>query len=151
MKIREARLGDEQQLAQMRVLLWPSSTFNEQQREVRDFLAGKIPGTLPCATFVAEDDQGAIVAFIEVDLRSHADGCDPNVPVGYIEGWFVCELSRGQGIGKALVKTAEDWARALGSTEMASDALIDNDGSFNAHTALGFEVVDRCVHFRKSL
>jgi aminoglycoside 6'-N-acetyltransferase I len=32
---------------------------------------------------------------------------------------------------------------------MASDALIDNDGSQPAHEALGFEVVDRCVHFRK--
>jgi len=34
---------------------------------------------------------------------------------------------------------------------MASDALIDNDGSQRAHGALGFEVVDRCVHFRKQL
>jgi aminoglycoside 6'-N-acetyltransferase I len=34
---------------------------------------------------------------------------------------------------------------------MASDALIDNETSINAHTALGFKVVDRCVHFRKEL
>src|SRR5690348_15832509 len=100
MKMSEARLGDEQQLAQRRALLWPSSTFNEQLMEVQGFLAGKLPGTLPFAIFVSEDGQGAIVAFIEVDLRSYAHGCDPNVPVGYIEGWFVCELSRGQGIGK---------------------------------------------------
>jgi hypothetical protein len=34
---------------------------------------------------------------------------------------------------------------------MASDALIDNDGSQRAHAALGFEVVDQCVHLRKAL
>jgi aminoglycoside 6'-N-acetyltransferase I len=34
---------------------------------------------------------------------------------------------------------------------MASDALIDNRPSEDAHRALGFEVVDRCVHLRKDL
>lgn len=34
---------------------------------------------------------------------------------------------------------------------MASDAPIDNEDSLLAHQALGFEVVDRCVHFRKPL
>jgi aminoglycoside 6'-N-acetyltransferase I len=151
MNIREARAGDEQQLAEMRTLLWPSSSFNEELKEVQAYLAGDIPGTLPCATFIAEDCDGALAAFLEVDLRSHADGCDPARPVGYIEGWFVREPWRGQGIGKALVKAAEGWARAHGAREMASDALIGNDDSFHAHTALGFEVVDRCVHFRKDL
>lgn len=151
MNIREARAGDEQQLAEMRTLLWPSSSFNEELKDVQAYLAGDMPGTLACATFIAEDGDGALVAFLEVDLRSHADGCDPAQPVGYIEGWFVREPWRGQGIGKALVKGAEDWARAHGAREMASDALIDNDESFHAHTALGFEVVDRCVHFRKDL
>jgi aminoglycoside 6'-N-acetyltransferase I len=34
---------------------------------------------------------------------------------------------------------------------MASDALIENEESQRAHEALGFDVVDRCVHFRKRL
>ena len=61
-----------------------------------------------------------------------------------MEGWFVEETFRNQG-------GAEDWARAHGAREMASDALIDNDGSQRAHAALGFEVVDQCVHLRKAL
>ena len=48
------------------------------------------------------------------------------------------------------MRAAEDWARARGCAEMASDALIDNSESEKAHAALGFEIVDRCVHFRKS-
>jgi len=34
---------------------------------------------------------------------------------------------------------------------MASDTWIDNEASQRAHEALAFEVVDRCVHFRKAL
>ncbi|HWG17323.1 MAG TPA: hypothetical protein VN678_05640 [Acidobacteriaceae bacterium] len=49
------------------------------------------------------------------------------------------------------MRAAEEWARAHGAREMASDALIDNEPSELAHRALGFEVVDRCVHLRKSL
>jgi aminoglycoside 6'-N-acetyltransferase I len=41
-------------------------------------------------------------------------------------------------------------ARA-GARELASDTWLDNAGSQHAHEALGFEVVDRCVHYRKAL
>jgi aminoglycoside 6'-N-acetyltransferase I len=34
---------------------------------------------------------------------------------------------------------------------MASDTWIDNELSQSCHEALGFEVVDRCVHYRKGL
>jgi aminoglycoside 6'-N-acetyltransferase I len=103
------------------------------------------------AILVSEDENGALIGFLEVGLRSHADGCDPARPVGFVEGWFVQEQFRNRGIGGGLMRSAEDWARAQGCREMASDALIDNDGSQRAHKALGFDVVDRCVHFRKVL
>ncbi len=100
---------------------------------------------------VAIDENGALTGFLSAGLRSHADSCDPARPVGYVEGWFVHEKFRKQGVGKALLNSAEEWARANGCVEMASDALIENEGSQRAHEALGFEVVDRCVHFRKKL
>jgi aminoglycoside 6'-N-acetyltransferase I len=34
---------------------------------------------------------------------------------------------------------------------MASDTWIDDEMSIDAHQALGFEIVDRCIHFRKQL
>ena len=108
-------------------------------------------GMLPMAIFVALDDGGALTGFLEAGLRSHADGCDPAVPTGYIEGWFVREEFRNRGIGRDLMRAAEEWALSQGCREMASDALIDNTVSLHAHQALGFEVVDRCVHFRKGL
>ncbi len=92
-----------------------------------------------------------LIGFLEAGLRSHADGCDPAHPVGFVEGWLVKEEMRGQGIGQRLLEAAEDWARAQGCTEMASDTWIDNELSQRVHEALGFQVVDRCVHYRKAL
>jgi len=141
---------------EMRVSLWPESSREEQAGEFDAWLARGNPGTqpaamLPAAIFVSEDGDGTLTGFLEVSLRSHADGCGSEQPVGYVEGWFVREAFRGRGIGAELMRASEDWARGLGCVEMASDALIDNEASQNAHQALGFTEVDRCVHFRKNL
>ena len=143
--------GDIEQLAQLRRELWPDVGREENVRELTAILRGESIGTLPLVIFVAEGNEGALLGFIEVGLRSHADGCDKQTPVGYVEGWFVRESHRRQGIGQQLVVAAEDWARSKGCIEIASDALIDNDLSQRAHESLGFEVVDRCVHYRKAL
>jgi aminoglycoside 6'-N-acetyltransferase I len=45
----------------------------------------------------------------------------------------------------------EEWARSHGCVEMASDTWIENELSQSCHEALGFAVVDRCVHYRKGL
>jgi aminoglycoside 6'-N-acetyltransferase I len=118
----------------MRMTLWPDASADE----------------IPATTFVA-DTGDALVGFVEVGLRSHADGCDPAHPVGFIEGWFVEEGWRGRGVGRQLIAAAEDWARKQGCREMASDTWIDNEPSQRAHEALGYEVVDRCVNYRKAL
>lgn len=149
-RIRLASLGDLDQLAELRQELWPDPAPEKVARELRAMLAGEPVTTLPLVIFVAELDS-ALVGFIEVDLRSHADGCDPRVPVGFIEGWFVRETHRRQGVGAQLVAAAEEWARGKGCAEMASDTWIDNESSQRVHEALGFEVVDRCVHYRKTL
>jgi len=106
---------------------------------------------MPLTIFVAEGSDGILVGLLEVDLRSHADGCNPSQPAGYIEGWYVAEDHRHRGIGRKLLAKAEDWARSHRCVEMASDAIIDNELSQRAHAALGYEVVDRCVHYRKRL
>jgi GNAT superfamily N-acetyltransferase len=64
-----------------------------------------------------------LVYCAEVDLRSHADGCNPALPVGYLEGWYVVEEARQSGIGRRLLSVAEDWARSHGCVEMASDSI----------------------------
>ena len=106
---------------------------------------------MPIAVLVAEAGSDGVVGFVEVDLRSHADGCDPAQAVGYVEGWYVTEEYRRSGVGARLMAAAEEWARSFGCREMGSDAVIENEVSLSAHVALGYEVVDRCVHFRKAI
>ena len=149
--IRLAQGSDYDQLLLFRKALWPESSVDEHARELTLILRGKAPVTTPLIILVAEASNRILAGFLEVDLRSHADGCNPARPVGYIEGWYVAENDRHRGIGKKLVAAAEDWARSQGCGEIASDTWIDNEVSQRVHEALGYEVVDRCVHYRKTL
>jgi aminoglycoside 6'-N-acetyltransferase I len=130
--------------------LWPDGSPREHTKEARAILSGRPPSTMPLVVFVAEVD-GAAVGFAEVGLRSHADGCDAHRPVGFLEGWWVAPAHRRRGVGRALVRAAERWAKAQGCSEMASDTWASSRASQRAHAKLGFEVVDRCVNFRKAL
>jgi len=150
-RVRQANVSDSAEIAEMCALLWPDATAAEHRIENEQLLKTKMCGTLPSTIFVSDDVNGRITGFLLVDLRSHADGCNPTRPVGFVEGWFVLEEHRRRGIGSAMMRAAEDWARSLGCKEMASDTWIDERNSLKAHQALGFEVVDRCIHFRKSL
>jgi aminoglycoside 6'-N-acetyltransferase I len=148
--IRLAQLSDRDQLVRLHEALWPKTSAEKHARELTLILEGKPPVTMPLIILVAEVSD-RIAGFLEVDLRSHADGCNPIRPVGYIEGWYVAENHRHRGIGRRLLAAAEDWARSQGCVEMASDTWVDNDMSQRVHQALGYEVVDRCVHYRKTL
>lgn len=141
MRIREYRRADRAAYQQLREKLWPdcSDADNDSWFARHD-----------ATTFVAEREDGSLCGFVEVGSRPYAEGCDSS-PVGYVEGWWVDADVRRQGVGRALVAAAEEWARAKGYTEMASDALLDNDVSHSSHRALGFEEVERLVTFRKSL
>ena len=150
-RIRRARVEDCGRLAQMFAALWPSTTAEEHGNEARSIVDGTAKLTMPITVLVAEAENEGVVGFVEVDLRSHADGCDPAQPVGYVEGWYVEENFRLAGVGAKLIAAAEEWARGFGCVEMGSDALIENEASQRAHAALGYEVVDRCVHLRKKL
>jgi aminoglycoside 6'-N-acetyltransferase I len=149
--IRLAQLSDHNQLLRFHEALWPKASAEEHARELSLILEGKAPVTMPIVILVAEASDGVLAGFLEVDLRSHADGCNPSRPVGYVEGWYVSEDHRQRGIGRKLLAAAEDWARSQGCVEIASDTWIDNEVSQRVHEALAYEVVDRCVHYRKAL
>jgi aminoglycoside 6'-N-acetyltransferase I len=148
--VRQANINDAAEIAAMCSLLWPDTPLEQHRVETETLLKTRMCGTLPATVFVAQSGQ-KLSGFLQVGLRSHADGCDPSHPVGYIEGWFVYESFRRQGIGSALVRAAENWARTLGCKEMASDTWSDGRNSLKAHEAQGFEIVDRCINLRKQL
>jgi aminoglycoside 6'-N-acetyltransferase I len=149
--IRPARPSDLPSLTLLRTALWPESPAEEHAGELAVILAGKPLGVVPVTVFVAQDADGALLGFLEASLRSSDDGCDRAQPVGYVEGWYVVDQARRQGIGAALLRAAEDWARAQGCLEMASEAAIDNLLSHSVHEALGFSISSRSINFRKRL
>lgn len=149
--IREAQAGDERDLAAMMAALWPDGSIEEHRAEAESLIGTRMCGTLPGTFFVAVEENQRLRGFIQVGLRSHADGCDVALPVGYIEGWFVDERFRRAGLGRRLMEAAEEWSRGMKCREIASDALLENEASQRVHSALGFEIVDRCVTFRKRL
>jgi aminoglycoside 6'-N-acetyltransferase I len=151
LRVRPALTADLPAITDLSASLWPGEPRRDLEAFAAAILAGRPESTLPLVFFVAEDAARHVVGFIEVGLRSHADGCDGRRAVGFIEAWYVSPVHRGRGVGRALMASAEVWARAQGCTEMASDTWLDNEGSQRAHRALGFEVVDRCVHFRKTI
>jgi aminoglycoside 6'-N-acetyltransferase I len=101
-------------------------------------------------TFVAVRPIGGLCGFIEAGTRSYAEGC-ASTPVPYVEGWYVDPDVRRSGIATQLLDAVQGWALARGFRELASDADIQNPISQRAHQSLGFEEVDRAVHYRKAL
>jgi aminoglycoside 6'-N-acetyltransferase I len=156
--VRFAKAEDCEPVAWMCAELWPDASAEEHLRDLTAKVTGTSTRLLPIVVFVAESapagtrsDGGTLIGFVEVGLRSHADGCDESQAVGFLEGWFVNKDWRGLGIGRMLVEAAEKWASRQGCREMASDTWIDNEPSQRAHEAMGYEVMDRCVNYRKKL
>jgi aminoglycoside 6'-N-acetyltransferase I len=101
--------------------------------------------------FVAYDDARGALGFVEVSVRGDYVNGTESSPVGFVEGIYVVEAARNQGVARALIEAAESWVRANGCSELASDALLDNVASHAAHRALGFVETERVVYFRKRL
>lgn len=145
MRIRPIESRDWPDWRRMSEALLPDEPPEEYEEEMRALLLRD-----DAAVFVAERPDGSVCGFVEVGSRLYADGCRTS-PVGYIEAWYVDPDVRRSGYGRALLEAADAWARRRGYSEMASDALLDNTVSHEAHIRSGFAEVERVVQFRKSL
>ncbi len=147
MLIRAVSPNDRSEWLRLRHTLWPDSSPEDEAGEVDAFLAGFPLPTL-MAAFVCERPEGGLCGLAEVAIHATAPGCATG-RVGYLEGWYVDPDCRGGGVGRALVAAGEEWARAAGCREMASDTNPSYSVSPAAHAALGYEEVER--FFRKNL
>lgn len=145
-RVREVTANDASEWFRLRKFLWDESSDDEHRMEMLDIYEHHETQFV----LVAETDGGRIVGFLEASIRPFVEDCHTD-HVGYLEGWFVEETYRKQGIGRKLVKAAEDWARQKGCAEMASDSEIGNGLSLQAHQNLGYQETSRLVHLRKDL
>ncbi len=144
--VRELSENDLSEWLRLRLLLWDQSSEDDHKSEMVDVIEHGDTQFVAVADFGG----GRLGGFLEASIRSHVEDCETE-NVGYLEGWFVEERYRRLGVGRELVAFAESWARSKGSTEMASDAEVDNATSLQAHTQLGYSETSRLVHLRKKL
>ena len=137
---------DHAEWLRMRRALWPEIPRETEVADAAEWLARSDTIVI----VAARASEPRLAGFAELGARAYADGCDTS-PVAYLEGWYVDDDVRRQGIGAALVRAGEAWARRRGFRELASDALLDNATSHRAHRALGFTEVERSVLYRKDL
>jgi aminoglycoside 6'-N-acetyltransferase I len=130
----------------LRKRLWDQSSDEEHRAEMLDIFEHRETQFV----LVAELSDGTLIGFLEASIRPFVEDCHSD-HVGYLEGWYVQQEFRRQGVGRALVQAAENWARQKGCEEMASDAEIGNDSSLEAHLKLGYNETSRLVHLRKDL
>ena len=139
-------VADEDEWLRMRLALWPESSQAEHRRDMEVWRS-----RADTIVLVAErPDATRLAGFAEIGTRPYADGCETS-PVAFLEGWYVDADVRGQGVGVRLIRAAETWARSQGLREFASDALLDNTVSHQAHEHVGFVEVERAVRYRKPL
>ncbi len=131
----------------MRADLWPEHS----EADLRGGAGAMLAESSGKYFVLVASEGGKPVGFAEASLRrDHVNGCE-TAPVGFLEGIYVEPAHRKTGVARALVNAVEDWSRAQGCTEFASDALLDNVDSHRMHSALGFTETERVVYFRKRL
>ncbi|MEK4029222.1 aminoglycoside 6'-N-acetyltransferase [Pseudobacillus sp. FSL P4-0506] len=143
--LREATLSDTKEAAQLALLLWPGHTLEELIHEMTQLLGQ------PDATIILAYDSNEAIGFAQCQLRyDYVEGTTSS-PVGYLEGLYVKEAFRKQGVARSLIHTCENWARERGCQEFASDCELGNKESLAMHLKLGFSEANRIICFTKRL
>jgi aminoglycoside 6'-N-acetyltransferase I len=146
MRIVEITQNDFNEWLDLALKLWPDYSSDEMQAILTELLESDRE-----TAFLMRDDNGKAIAFMNLSLRYEYVPEATRSPVGYIEGIYVKNEYRHQGVGKAMVEYAEQWALERGCIELASDALVENTASHEFHTKTGFREAERTVFFIKQL
>ena len=86
------------------------------------------------AVFVAEAAEGIVVGRLSV-------GRDPHPASHHVAdlGLMVAESHRRQGVGRALLEAAVDWARSHGVSKLELHVFPHNEGAIALYDRFGFE------------
>lgn len=143
--IKKAEIKDLQIIARLASALWSDCP----ESDLADGLSSALAND-DCAFFVKYAG-GRAVGFAECGLRRDYVEGSSSSPVGYLEGIYIEEPYRRKGLAKELLSTCENWARAKGCREFASDCELNNDDSLSFHLKNGFEEANRIICFVKKL
>ncbi|MCL1796299.1 MAG: GNAT family N-acetyltransferase [Clostridia bacterium] len=145
MIIRKADRKDAWGVLALALLLWPDRETNPLFEEISNLLDDPESGV-----FVAADGK-VLAGFAQCAMRHDSVQGSLTGPVGYLEGIFVREAYRRQGVARALTDACERWAKAQNCTEFASDCPLENPLAIRFHHGAGFHESNRIVYFIKRL
>ena len=127
------------------LLLWPEHSAAELEEELAVLLENN-----DAAVFLAYSGT-LTVGFAQCGLRrDYVEGTHTS-PVGYLEGIFVREDCRRQGVASALLAECRLWCRRMGCSEFASDCELSNTISLQFHLHSGFAEANRIICFVQEL
>lgn len=143
--IKEATIHEINDVAELALLLWPEHTLEEFIEEMSQVIAD------PKAKMFLAYVENEPIGFAYCQHRyEYVEGTSSS-PVGYLEGLYVKQDFRKQGVGRRLVLACEKWTKEKGCQEFASDCEWHNSTSLAVHKSLGFKEVNRIICFAKKL
>jgi aminoglycoside 6'-N-acetyltransferase len=90
---------------------------------------------------VAVADDGSVIGMVELWRKRPRDPDSARIPRIHVDlGLAVAPAWRGRGVGTALMRAAEAWARAHGAERMALDLDAANEGALRLYERLGYTV-----------
>ncbi|WP_448317595.1 N-acetyltransferase family protein [Streptomyces sp. CO7] len=133
-QIRPARAEDDEALSRLDRETWstvhavtppppPGRPFFGERQPVGDILVGEL--------------HGEVVGYVRV---SPSTPLEANAHVQQIQGLAIAERARGLGLGKALMRAAEDEARRRGARRLTLRVLGHNARARALYSSLGYTV-----------
>ena len=143
--IQRAKAEEAKIVATLACELWPEHSPEDMTKEFEALLSSD-----GAAVFLYRET-GKPVGFAQCQLRyDYVEGTETN-PVGYLEGVYVKEANRRQGIARELLFACEKWAKEQGCSEFASDCELTNTESQAFHQAVGFEEANRIIAYVRKI
>jgi GNAT superfamily N-acetyltransferase len=140
--IRSAEASDASALASLSTQLgYPADTETMRARlhRLRENRVGEI--------FVAVDTESRVIGWTHIDERFHLE----DEPFVELAGLVVDENVRSAGVGAALLRAAESWAREHGHATLRVRSNVIRDRAHGFYRREGYAERKRQVVFEKSL
>lgn len=140
--VRRAEIGDAREISRLNV---DGLGYEFGEEETRAVLA-RILGDGNSVILVAELD-GEFAGYVH--LCAYETTFSP--PASNVMGLAVCTKFRRQGVGRALLRAAEDWARASGHETVRLCSGMERTEAHEFYAQCGYARVKEQLQFRKRL
>lgn len=127
------------------VKLWPGEVKEEMKVEFNEVLSEDDK-----EIYVSLDND-KYIGFINLSTRKdYVEGSESS-PVGYVEGIYVEDEYRKNGVARKLIDKAIEFSKERGYKELGSDTELKNKLSQKFHESIGFDKAEVIVHYIKKI